>query len=349
MAAFLRKNWFGFISVIVSGVILLYFMIYTGGFKQFYEMFTGLHKQWLLLALAAVIISWALDTFVLHVLIRRLHKGQGILASLRTTIVGMLYCALTPFAVGGQPMQIAQMASSGIESGNAVSIISIKSVVYQTALTIYAIVSVICGLQFFFAGVPHFIMFSILGLTANLVFIGTIILMCISKKLPVKLVRFSVGKLAALKIVKNPYKAYTTAKRQIKIFSNSFESMKQSPRTLIGILLLTFIQLTVLYFVPYCIYKSFGLSGVSPFYTIGANAIILMITAFIPLPGGSGAAEGSFYLFFSLFLTGSMILPAMFLWRILTYYLIILVGGVMSAVIIIKPKMTADSSLDRPS
>lgn len=347
MVAFLRKNWFGLLSVIVSAGILLYFMLYTGGFEQLCGILGGLHKQWLIWALAAVLFSWALDTFALHILIRRLHKNQRVLSSLRITIVGMLYSALTPSSVGGQPMQVAQMASSGIKSGNAVSIISIKSVIYQTALTIYAIIAAICCMPFFLAGVPHLIIFTILGLAANLAFIGAIILMCLSEKLPGKLVRFIIGKLAAAKIVKNPGKVYAAAQRQIKTFHNSFTVMKQSPRTLIGSLLLTFMQLTSLYLAPWYIYKSFGLSGTPTYYMLGANALILMITAFIPLPGASGAAEGSFYLFFSLFLSGSMILPAIFLWRFLTYYSIILVGGVMSAALIIKPKIMANQMLNR--
>lgn len=327
------------LSVSASTAILIYFTAYTGGFAQLYAMVGSLHKIWLLWALAVVLLSWVLDTMALHLLIRRIKKKQSIFSSLHTTIVGMLYCALTPFAVGGQPMQIAQMAGSGIESGNAVSIISMKSVVYQIGLTIYAILAVMGCLQLFLTGVPHFIAFTIFGLAANLLFIGSIIVMCVNEKLPGRFVRFITAKLAAIKLVKNPGKAYAAAHRQIRIFHDSFAIMRQSPYTLLGALLLTFIQLTTLYLVPFCIYKSFGLSGESLFYMIGANAIILMITAFIPLPGGSGAAEGSFYLFFSLFLAGPMVLPAIFLWRLFTYYSIILVGGATSAVMIMKKNM----------
>ena len=46
----------------------------------------------------------------------------------------------------------------------------------------------------------------------------------------------------------------------------------------------------------------------------------------MPLPGASGGAEGSFVLFFGKFF-GQDIVAAMFLWRLLTYYVNIAFGG----------------------
>ena len=45
------------------------------------------------------------------------------------------------------------------------------------------------------------------------------------------------------------------------------------------------------------------------------------------LPGAAGASEGSFYLFFSMFFTGGTIKSAILLWRIFSYYAVILVSA----------------------
>ena len=60
-----------------------------------------------------------------------------------------------------------------------------------------------------------------------------------------------------------------------------------------------------------------------------AAAYVTMISAFIPLPGGSGGAEGSFYMLFVLFFTSGTIAPAMLLWRFITYYSCIIAGSVV--------------------
>ena len=51
-----------------------------------------------------------------------------------------------------------------------------------------------------------------------------------------------------------------------------------------------------------------------------------MVSAFVPLPGASGGAEGSFILFFRTFFTDGTIVPAMDAWRTISYYLNFPVG-----------------------
>ena len=55
-----------------------------------------------------------------------------------------------------------------------------------------------------------------------------------------------------------------------------------------------------------------------------------MVSAFVPLPGASGGAEGSFVLFFGPFFQQDTILPATVVWRVLTYYLNFPAGAVCS-------------------
>ena len=45
-----------------------------------------------------------------------------------------------------------------------------------------------------------------------------------------------------------------------------------------------------------------------------------------PLPGGSGAQEGGFYLFFQQAFPAGTLVGALLLWRFMTYYLSIIIG-----------------------
>ena len=56
----------------------------------------------------------------------------------------------------------------------------------------------------------------------------------------------------------------------------------------------------------------------------------MMVSAFVPLPGASGGAEGSFLMFFRTFFQDT-ITPAILLWRLITYYLNILLGAIFSS------------------
>ena len=96
---------------------------------------------------------------------------------------------------------------------------------------------------------------------------------------------------------------------------------------MLGLTLLTVVQLTAFFLVPYCVLMALGVGGLSVADVVASAAFILMISSFVPLPGASGGAEGSFYVFFQMFFKSSgSVSVAILLWRMFTFYLPIVVG-----------------------
>ena len=88
---------------------------------------------------------------------------------------------------------------------------------------------------------------------------------------------------------------------------------------------LTVIQLTFIFAIPYTVYRAFNFYGARVFDMITGQAFVTMVSSFMPLPGGSGAAEGSFYVFFEMFFTPNTIKSAILVWRIITYFMNIII------------------------
>ena len=60
--------------------------------------------------------------------------------------------------------------------------------------------------------------------------------------------------------------------------------------------------------------------------------MLINITAFVPIPGASGGSEGVYFMLFSPIL-GTIGTPTtMLIWRFITYYLGLIVGGLVFAV-----------------
>ena len=90
---------------------------------------------------------------------------------------------------------------------------------------------------------------------------------------------------------------------------------------------MTVLQLTAFFLVPYCVLMALGIPRLQMAEVVAAAAFILMISSFVPLPGASGGAEGSFYMFFQMFFKSSgSVSVAILLWRMFTFYLPIVVG-----------------------
>jgi len=136
--------------------------------------------------------------------------------------------------------------------------------------------------------------------------------------------------LAKIKIVKNPEKTMEKVESELQNFYENFKFLKSNTWLVAKSCLFSALQLTFHFSIAFMLYKAFGLPGNDLFAMISAQAFIQLVSSFVPLPGAMGAAEGSFFLFFQMFFPGSLINIAMVFWRLLTFYLPIVVGSLFT-------------------
>ena len=63
--------------------------------------------------------------------------------------------------------------------------------------------------------------------------------------------------------------------------------------------------------------------------TITASAYVYVIGAFVPIPGASGGIEYGFTQFYGNFLNIKTTFALLIIWRFITYYLGIIIGGLL--------------------
>ncbi len=326
MKEFLKKNWFGLVTAGLAFAILLITIISSGGLKSAVSTLADANPLWIAAGFGLIVVYWILDNCVLVALTRE-HAPIGFFAALKVTLIGFLYNALTPFAAGGQPMQIYMMSKEGVPAGDGASVITIKSLLYQTGMVAFAVFALLVAGTFFDGHIGDFELFVLFGFACNLIFIGFILFISFMKKLTKRIAICIITIGVKFKLIKNRTKALAGALRQIDLFHNAMKFVNKRKALLFSLLLLTMLQLCVFYAIPYMVYLAFGLKGDSLVIMVAANALICMITAFVPLPGASGAAEGGFYLFFKLFFPSrALVFSAILVWRLITYYSCIVVG-----------------------
>ena len=81
---------------------------------------------------------------------------------------------------------------------------------------------------------------------------------------------------------------------------------------------ITMLQLAFFYLVPYFLMLSFGKHDVDFFSVMAASAFVQLLSSAVPLPGGTGGAEGGFALFLGHFF-GSASTAGYLLWRLITF------------------------------
>ena len=325
----IRKNLFVIITLALSTGVLLYFLFTTDGIITLGEIVTKLRLSWLIMAIVSAVLCWGCEGYALNLLCSHLYPRWTYNRSFCVGMIGFLYSALTPFSTGGQPMQIYSMRKMGMDTGKAGSIIAVKTLTYQVIMVGYSLVLVAWKLHFFQTTVSNFSFVTIIGLISNSMFIFLVALFMISETTTDKLVNAVIQFLHRIKLCRHPEERYEKIHSQLEIFHDASKLMGNSTKLYIPVLAVTVIQITLNSLIPYFVYRSFNMNSAPITTMVAAQVFVAMVSAFVPLPGASGGAEGSFYIFFGMFF-GPAILPAILLWRIITYYANILFGAVFA-------------------
>ena len=241
----------------------------------------------------------------------------------RTVLIGRYYDKVTPAAVGGQPAQILQMRKTGkISNGMATAIPIFSMITGQMTFLLIAIP------VFLFGGVgnthPTLLATAWFGLLFYAFWPVMVLGTSISPKFTAWVINLVVRILAKFKIVKNRDEAVAKVEEEVQEYTKNVRLVAKSPAVFGGTLLMSLASNFLIAFIPFFVLSAFGGDigfWESFFLTIAVQAAVY----FIPTPGNSGAAEGTFYVVFSRLSTG-YVFWAMMLWRFFEYYIYILMG-----------------------
>lgn len=325
--SWLKKNLLSAITIIFSIGILCFFMLTEDGIKNLRHVLFHLQPVWLLWIAAGVLAGWLLEGYVLHLFCRHLNKEWSFGKSFWVGMIGLFYSALTPFCMG-EPMEVYNMTKIGMDAGTASSIIAVKSLVHHAVTFFYSLVLISFELGYFQSRVSNFSFITLFGLITNSIFIIGVVMFMINEKLTNSLLQALIRFLDKIKLHKLSKKLDKKVSEQLMVFHDCSKIIGKSYPLYFTAILLTLVQITVASLISYFVYRSFNFKQESVFIMVAADTFVTMVASFVPLPGSSGGAEGGFYLFFREFF-GSAIIPAITLWRISTYYVNILFGGII--------------------
>lgn len=321
------KLIFNIISMLVPIGFILYFLLSEKGLFDLMQTISKVNKWWIFAGVFCQLMNIFIDAFILCMFTNNYNKkSYSLKNALKVTAVGQFYSVITPAAVGGQPMQLYCMKNQNIDSGLASSCLLQKFLVYQTSITIYSFIAMICNLELFYGDLKNLMLsLALFGFLSHVIIVCFMFIFSFNKSLASSIVGFFFKILSKIKIIKNPEEKREKIQEQITFFHDSNSKLYKNKKLLFITCLLTFTQLTLIFIIPYTIYRSFNLQGAQVSDMITAQAFVTMVSSFMPLPGGSGAAEGSFYVFFKIFFMESTIKSAILIWRIITYFLNIII------------------------
>ena len=317
--------------ILCVGLLTLKILIGNENPMMILEHFTNLSIRWTLIGFACIGLYWGIETLIQYLLVERIHKGNKLWNSFKVVMSGHFFNAITPFASGGQPMQAFMMMKQGVPLGSSASVLLSKFIIYQLTLTLYSMIVLIVQLKFFVVKVKGIAYLSLVGFTVNLGVVIVLVMAAFMRKRTKKIGFLGINLLHKFHLIKDVYSQKKKLIKQMDLFGNNIDEMKKNKMLIARIGFLTASQLTAYFLIPYAVYRAFGLKGAQVLVIVSAAAFIVMFSSFVPIPGSSGVAEGSFFLLFQLFFPQAILPTAILCWRIITFYVPLCLGGIITA------------------
>lgn len=317
------------IIVLLITIVVLFFVL-KDDYKNILNTLIIANKWYILIGIILIICYWALRALCLLFIVRKYKKNVGFKKMLHQTVITQFFNGITPFSTGGQPMQIYMLNKLGIRVTHATNIIVQDFIMYQLALIVMGILALFANWYFHFFDVSNILKnLIIIGFLINIIIGLCLILISFSKKFNSFIGKIIIKIAAKTKIVKDGDSLIAKWEDKLSEFHESGKLFKKEKKLFIVCFLCHLVSLLIFYSIPLFIFLSLDSTlSLNLLKTITSSAFVLIIGNFVPIPGGSGGIEYGFISFFGSDVGSTILLSALIVWRFITYYLGIIVGGI---------------------
>ena len=244
--------------------------------------------------------------------------------------MGFFFSCITPSASGGQPAQIYFMRKDKIPMSISALILMIVTITYKMVLVVIGAAVLIIRPRRIMIYLNPIIGWCYLGLILNVICVG-ILLMLVYNSKAIRTVCINVLEFIN-KIIKIKRKDYYIEKIEssMKQYEDVAVFIQGQTIVLFMVFLMTLFQRTLLFFITYLVFRSFGFKSVSAVKIVTLQAMIVVAVDMLPLPGGMGISEKLFFMVFRPICGRKLILPVMIASRGLSYYTELILSAVMT-------------------
>ena len=316
-------------------IILTFYVIFKGqDIKDIFKILEGVKIQYILIAILCMCIYITCEAINLGRTLKTLNEKTTLFKNIKYTLIGFFFSGITPAASGGQPMQIYYMYKEKISVANSTLALLINLSCMQIVTISIALISVIFNYKYLNTTLS---IFFVIGILLNSCALTLLLVAIFSKRLTNKIISLLIKIMEKLRI-KNIEERKAKLENEISKYQNSSEYIKNNKLVILKILLTTYIQFIAFYSISYWIYCSFGLSGYSFIQILSIQSMLYATVSGIPLPGAVGVTEGGFIEIFKSVLPQNMISSAMLLNRGISFYLLIVISGLVTTINTFKRK-----------
>ena len=319
------------ILIIVLILFLIIFLSVKDNFNEVINRLGTFNIIWLLVSIILMILYWIFKALCLYETTKLVKPDIKFSKCLKIIIVTAFFNGITPFSSGGQPGQIYLITKEKIKVSTATNISLQNFILYQAVLVFLGLIALIINNSLNLL-TSNIILekLIVIGFIANTSVLVILFILSFCKGINIKIINLWIRLLSKLKIIKNKEKTLEKIEKTTHNFYESAILLKDNKTIVVKGLVYNFLGLLFLYSIPLVVFYGLGdYINLSFVESVVTTAYTMIIGAFVPIPGGSGGLEYAFNELFLNFNTDIFVTSAMLVWRFITYYMPLIVGGIL--------------------
>lgn len=328
----LKKN---LIFLVFMSSIVIY-IVFSYDFEKTIEVLKTSKLIYIILGVVVILIGDLLKGRAIYLLVSEYSSKYKFKDAFRLTLQTNFFNGITPFSLGGQPFQLYLLKKrNNIDYATGSNILFKDFYCYQIGFVFISIVFFILNFIFkFFVADGLMSKLILVGFIINFVIALFLIYLPYTKGNYKGVILFSINVLSKLRLIKEKQRVLDYMNEGIKKFKSQIDEVKSNIALVLKCSLLNILKTCGMGVVAYLAFKSIGVN-ISIYMSVILVLFVYNMSSFVPVPGASGGVEYGFVSVFTSFLLGEvgiLVSVAMIIWRFLTYYMPLIVGGVLFAI-----------------
>lgn len=316
--------------IILLITIFLFWYILKDNFVKSIDLIASSNKWLILLSILVYIVYFIIEAYLLKILIDKSCKKYPFKKVIELNMMTKFFNGITPFSLGGQPLQVYELSKNKVPVTKGILVIVENFIILQITMSIMIILSLIFGYIFELRPNNFLYIMTLIGALITIVSFVITILICVKIELASKIGKNMINLLNKFNIIKDKETTLNKWNSKCIEYQNGFRNLIKDRKFIIKCVCVNFIYMTVFFMIPFFTLKALNISfSINMFYAIILSCFVYISASFIPIPGSSISTEYSFIHYFSLIVCETIVIPGVLLYRIITYYLPCIVGGIL--------------------
>ena len=345
----LFSNYVFNIALIIGLSVLVFYLTVRDNPAEVFDRLKNADRLWLVLIMLGMLGFRILNGAALQEECNLTRPGYSLRQGIENAFVGGFFNQITPSASGGQFAQVFLFRRQGVPVTESAGVLWMNFILYQSTMVASVFVLLLMKFRTFYVKFSQFFVVVLLGFLVNSAVIITLWAMVKFPRFYTWLSTKGIEIGSKLHLIKDKEKASKQLEDQLVRFQKEVEVLSHHKRMVIKVCLIHFIRLLLFYSIPFMSAKALRFQVTAAEYPdmLTLASFVAMVNAFIPLPGASGGTEATFLLMFSLILGSVNVRPTMLLWRFMTYYFDMMVGGIVFLVTRLRPPVVLDKKTEQ--